>query len=76
MVTMETITRLIPGAIGKDKFLKERITKDKGFMEYPQYTRPEVFEPKKGTKWKVPKELVSGNHKEIEKWRENKGKEI
>jgi len=76
MVTMETITRLIPGAIGKDNFLKERITKNKGFMEYPQYTRPEVFEPKSGIKWKVPKELVSGNHKEIEKWRGKRGKNI
>ncbi|MFH1582537.1 MAG: tRNA (guanosine(37)-N1)-methyltransferase TrmD [bacterium] len=76
MVLMETVTRLIPEAIGKDKFLKERITKNKGFMEYPQYTRPEVFEPKKGTKWKTPKELISGNHKEIEKWREKRGKEI
>ncbi|MFH1509663.1 MAG: tRNA (guanosine(37)-N1)-methyltransferase TrmD [Candidatus Nealsonbacteria bacterium] len=76
MVVMETITRLIPRAIGKDKFLKERITKDKGFMEYPQYTRPEVFEPKKGTKWKVPKELISGNHKEIEKWRGKFGRNI
>jgi tRNA (guanine37-N1)-methyltransferase len=76
MILMESITRLIPGAIGKDKFLKERITENKGFMEYPQYTRPEVFEPKKGIKWRVPKELISGNHKEIEKWREKRGKEI
>ena len=76
MITMESVVRLIPGAIGKDSFLKERITKNKGFMEYPQYTRPEVFEPKRGIKWKVPKTLISGNHKDINLWREKKGKEI
>jgi tRNA (guanine37-N1)-methyltransferase len=76
MVLMETITRLIPGAIGKDAFLKERVTKNKGFMEYPQYTRPEVFEPKKGISWKAPKTLISGNHKDINAWREKNGREI
>jgi len=76
MVVMETITRLIPGALGKPQLLKERITKEKGFIEYPQYTRPEVFVPKKGKQWKVPKVLVSGNHKEIEKWRKKEGKII
>ena len=73
MVTIETIARLIPGVLGKPQLLKERVTKDKGFIEYPQYTRPEVFEfrqrGKKAKKWKVPKVLLSGNHKEIEKWR-------
>ncbi|MFH1714269.1 MAG: tRNA (guanosine(37)-N1)-methyltransferase TrmD [Candidatus Nealsonbacteria bacterium] len=76
MVITETIVRLIPGALGKPAFLKERITKGKGFMEYPQYTRPESFSPKKGIKWKVPKILLSGNHKQIEKWRKKHGKEI
>ncbi|MDD2731613.1 MAG: tRNA (guanosine(37)-N1)-methyltransferase TrmD [Candidatus Pacebacteria bacterium] len=69
MVLIETVSRLIPGVISKEELLKERITKDKGFIEHVQYTRPEVFEPEKGVKWKVPKVLLSGNHKEIEKWR-------
>jgi tRNA (guanine37-N1)-methyltransferase len=69
MVVMETVVRLIPGVLGKPQLLKERITKEKGFIEYPQYTRPEIFSPKKGIKWRVPKVLISGNHKEIEKWR-------
>lgn len=69
MVLIETITRLIPGVIGKENFLKERMTKE-GFIEYPQYTRPAVFEPKKGIKWKVPKVLLSGNHQKIKEWRE------
>jgi tRNA (guanine37-N1)-methyltransferase len=76
MVVMETVARLIPGILGKKEILKERITKEKGFVEYPQYTRPEVFSPKKEVKWKVPKVLLSGNHKEIEKWRKKYAKTI
>ena len=55
---------------------KERITKNKGFIEYPHYTRPEVFEPKKRLKWRVPKVLLSGHHKNIQEWRTKRGKEI
>jgi len=68
-VLIETITRLIPGVLGKPQLLKERITKGKGFIEYEQYTRPEIFEPKKGIKWRIPKVLLSGHHKKIEEWR-------
>jgi tRNA (guanine37-N1)-methyltransferase len=75
MVVIETITRLIPGVIGKPEFLKERVFK-KGFIEYPQYTRPEVFSPKKGIYWKVPKVLLSGNHQKIKEWREKRKKII
>ena len=76
MVVMETISRLTPKVLGKPELLKERITKEKGFIEYPQYTRPEVFSPQKGKKWKVPEVLISGNHKEIEKWRQKQAKHI
>jgi len=76
MVVMESVTRLIPKAIGKPEFLKERITKGKGFMEYPQYTRPEAFSPKKNKKWRVPKVLLSGDHKKIEEWRKKYGWEV
>jgi tRNA (guanine37-N1)-methyltransferase len=69
MVIIETISRLIPRVLGKPKLLKERITKEKGFIECPQYTRPEVFQPKKRIKWAVPKVLLSGNHRKIEEWR-------
>ena len=71
MVVIETIARLIPGVLGKPQLLKERITKKKGFIEYPQYTRPEVFK-----KWRVPKVLLSGNHKKIGEWRKKHGKII
>ena len=76
MVVIETIARLIPGVLGKPELLKQRITKEKGFIEYPQYTRPDVFQPKKNVKWKVPKVLLSGHHKKIEEWRKKHGKVI
>jgi len=76
MVVIETISRLIPSVIAKEQLLKERITKEKGFIEYPQYTRPEIFEPKKRIKWSVPKVLLSGNHKKIEEWRQKRAKII
>ena len=76
MTVVETISRLIPGVLGKKQLLKQRITKEKGFIEYPQYTRPEVFEPIKGKKWRVPKILLSGHHKKIEEWRKKHQKVI
>jgi len=76
MVVMETIMRTIPNVLGKPEFLKERMTKSGGFIEYPEYTRPEVFEPKKGEKWKVPNVLLSGDHKKIQEWKDKKRKVI
>jgi tRNA (guanine37-N1)-methyltransferase len=75
-ILIETIARLIPGVLGKPQLLKERIPSKagrggRGFIEYPQYTRPEIFK-----NWKTPKVLLSGNHKEIEKWRKKYGKLI
>lgn len=75
MVTLEAIARLVPGVLGKEALLKERITKGGGFIEYAQYTRPEVFTAK-GKKWPVPKVLLSGNHKEIAEWKAKHGKVI
>jgi len=76
MVVIEAVSRLIPGVLGKTELLKERITKTKGFVEYAQYTRPAVFSPKKGVYWKVPKVLLSGDHKKIKEWREKHKKVI
>jgi tRNA (guanine37-N1)-methyltransferase len=76
MVVIETMARLIPGLLGKPEFLKERITKQKGFMEYPQYTRPEVFKTRSGQVWKVPKLFLSGHHAKINAWRAKHGKAI
>jgi len=83
MVCIEAISRLVPGVLGKQQLLKERISKSGGFLEYAQYTRPEVFSPK-GTlrhgsgrqAWRVPKILLSGRHKEIEEWKNAHGKVI
>jgi len=71
MIVIETVSRLIPGVLGKKELLKERITKENGFIEYAQYTRPEIF-----NKWKAPKVLLSGDHKKIEAWRKEHQKVI
>lgn len=76
MVVTESLARLIPGVLGKPVFLKERVTRKKGFVEYPQYTRPEVFQAGRGKKWKVPEVLISGDHKKIQEWREKHSKII
>lgn len=83
MIVIETVSRLIPGVLGKESLLKERITKSGGFIEYVQYTRPEVFKPKETLRhssgrqaWRVPKVLLSGDHKKIEIWKKKHGKVI
>ena len=68
LVLVDGITRLIPGVLGNEESLREETFQD-GKSEYPQYTKPEDF---KG--WKVPKVLLSGNHKEIEKYRQESKK--
>lgn len=76
MIVLETTTRLIPNVLGKPELLDQRITKEKCFIEYPQYTRPETFKPEKGERWKVPSVLISGNHKKIGEWRQKRQKNI
>ena len=81
MIVVETVARLVPGVLGKPQLLKERITKEKGFIEYAQYTRPPKFFPKKFWRakpkvWNVPEVLLSGNHKKINEWRKKHGKNI
>jgi len=82
MVVIEAVSRLIPGVVQKEESVKnesfsEKKTKEK---EYPQYTRPEVFEVKSKTKnhppkiLKVPSVLLSGNHKKIEEWRKKQSR--
>jgi tRNA (guanine37-N1)-methyltransferase len=66
MILIDAITRQLPGVLHDDtSALEDSFTKKLGGKkEYPHYTRPEVFK-----KMSVPKVLLSGNHKEIEKWR-------
>ena len=75
MVMVEGITRLLPKVLGNQDSLSEESFKEEGFLEASQYTRPEIFYPNPKNKrisWKVPKVLLSGNHKEIKKYRNNK----
>jgi tRNA (guanine37-N1)-methyltransferase len=81
MAVVETVARLIPGVVGKPAFLKERnlgLSRGSpgGFLEYPEYTRPEVFSPSLKTQWKVPQVLLSGNHKKIGEWKAKHGRVI
>jgi len=63
MIVVDAVARLVPGVLGNaasvmtDSFAM-------GLLEYPQYTRPAEYRD-----WKVPDVLISGHHREIEKWR-------
>jgi tRNA (guanine37-N1)-methyltransferase len=63
MVVADSVVRLLPGVLGSGESLLNESHAD-GLLEYPQYTRPEVFRG-----WKVPDILLSGNHAEIARWR-------
>ena len=69
MVVMEAITRLIPGAVAKEESTLNESFSEGTNLEHPQYTRPEIITLGK-KKLKVPKVLLSGNHKKIIEWRE------
>ena len=58
------LTRLLPGTLGDSSSLSEE-SHNSFLLEYPHYTRPQVFK-----NMKVPDVLISGNHKDIELWRE------
>jgi len=72
LVMADAIVRLRPGVLGKEASLLVESHTEEGILEYPQYTRPEVYAVKKGKAWRVPKILMSGNHKKIEEWRKTK----
>ena len=74
-VLLSAIVRLIPGVIKMESLKEEshrnsliKGEKGKGELEYPHYTRPEVF-TYKGKKYRVPKILLTGHHKKIAAWR-------
>lgn len=70
MVILESVTRLLPGVLEKEDATEIESFSD-GKIEFPQYTRPEEY---KGMK--VPDVLISGNHAEIAKWREQNKRDI
>ena len=69
MVLIDSVSRYNSGVIAEESREEESFTN--GLLEYPQYTRPEVFE---GVE--VPEVLLSGHHANIEKWRKEKALEI
>ena len=69
MVLIDSVSRYIDGVL-KDESIKEESFSN-GLLEYPQYTRPEVFLDKK-----VPEILLSGHHENIRKWREEQSLKI
>ncbi|MCD4704600.1 tRNA (guanosine(37)-N1)-methyltransferase TrmD [bacterium] len=71
---IDSTARLLPGVLGNEESLKtESFTNN--FLEYPQYTRPEIFKFKR-KKYQVPPVLLSGNHAEIDKWRKDNSEKI
>lgn len=69
MVMIDSITRLLPGVLGNQESAIDESHSEPGVLEYPQYTRPEIFVDDNKNKHKVPDVLLSGNHAEIDKWR-------
>lgn len=67
MLITDSVIRLIKGTLKKGVTAVESFSP---YLEYPQYTRPKVYK-----KISVPKILLSGNHKEINKWRQDKSLE-
>lgn len=69
MLLVDSIVRLIPGVLKEEATNKESFSND--LLEYPQYTTPREY-----TGMTVPDVLLSGNHKEIKKWQEEKAQEM
>lgn len=69
MVMVDSIVRLLPGVLGGETSAEIESFSDGNNLEYPQYTRPEIFTSPDGQKLKVPEVLLSGHHAEIAKWR-------
>ena len=69
MVLIDSVSRYVEGVLKEDSIKEESFSN--GLLEYPQYTRPEVFEG-----MKVPEVLLSGHHENIEKWRKEKSLEM
>ena len=63
MALLEAVVRLLPGVLGGTESHAEESFED-GLLEYPQYTRPQLFEGRE-----IPAVLISGDHGKIAKWR-------
>ena len=69
MILIDAISRNVKGVLDEESLIDESFNQE--LLEYPQYTRPEVFMGKR-----VPEVLLSGHHANIEKWRREKSLEI
>ena len=63
LVVLDSVLRLLPGVLGNDKSTFDE-TFENGLLEYPQYTKPQIWEEKS-----VPEVLLSGDHSKIKDWR-------
>ena len=63
LVVLDSILRLLPGVLGNEKSSIDE-TFENGLLEYPQYTKPQIWEEKS-----VPEVLLSGDHAKIKDWR-------
>ena len=64
MVLIDCVSRLVPGVLGSAESAGDESFSNDGLLEYPQYTRPRVFED-----MEVPEVLLNGDHKKISQWR-------
>ena len=69
MVLIDSVSRYIEGVLTHESIAEESFSN--GLLEYPQYTRPEVFNG-----IKVPEVLLSGHHENINKWRKEQSLKI
>ena len=70
-IIVDAVARHIPSVLGKEESLEE----ERGMSGFPLYTKPEIF-VYKGKKYRAPKVLLSGHHKNIEGWREKNAKNL
>jgi tRNA (guanine37-N1)-methyltransferase len=63
LIVVDAVTRLLPGVLGGDGATEEESFQE-GLLEYPQYTRPRVFEGHE-----IPPVLLAGDHQRIARWR-------
>lgn len=75
LIIVDSISRLLPGVLGNNESAIEESHSEEGLLEYPQYTRPEIFETE-GKKYKVPKVLTQGDHAKIKAWRQEHQKKL
>lgn len=69
MVLIDSVSRYVEGVLNQESIREESFSN--GMLEYPQYTRPEIFEGEP-----VPEILLSGHHEKIERWRREKSLEM